>query len=127
MAIKIQTEKPVIPIELGDLTFEFNVSDESVKKFREDAAKVQKELLNIKADDDDDEKALETTKDVLRRGYDLILGEGSFEKVYDMSPSVVMTIKYLEQIVQGLAEELKAMGFNPSAQEKAKKYLASKK
>lgn len=125
MAIRIQTEKPVIPIELGDLKFEFDVSDESVKKFREDATKVQKELTNITVEDED--KALELTKGVLKRGYDLILGEGAFEKVYNLSPSVLITMKYLEQIVEGIAAELKALGFEPSAQEKAKKYLAKKK
>ena len=125
MAIRIQTEKPVIPIELGDLKFEFDVSDESVKKFREDATKVQKELTNITVEDED--KALELTKDVLKRGYDLILGEGAFEKVYNLSPSVLITMKYLEQIVEGIAAELKALGFEQSSQEKAKKYLAKKK
>lgn len=125
LAIRIQTEKPVIPIELGDLKFEFDVSDESVKKFREDATKVQKELTNITVEDED--KALELTKDVLKRGYDLILGEGAFEKVYNLSPSVLITMKYLEQIVEGIAAELKALGFEQSSQEKAKKYLAKKK
>ena len=33
MAIKIQTEKPEIPVEIGNLRFSFDLSDESIKKF----------------------------------------------------------------------------------------------
>lgn len=126
MAIIIQTEKPVIPIHLGDLNFEFSVSDESVKKFRSDAAKIQKELESVNVSDDD-EKALEQAKDVLRRGFDLMLGNGAFEKIYDLSPSIVICIKYLAQIGEAIAGELEKMGFTESQQEKAKKYLAGKK
>lgn len=125
MAIIIQTEKPVIPIHLGDLDFEFNVSDESVKKFRRDAARIQTELeaLNVS---DDDEQALEQAKDVLRRGFELMLGNGAFDAVYKLSPSVVIVMKYLAQIGEGIAVELEKMGFAESQQEKAQKYLTNK-
>lgn len=126
MAIKIQTEKPVIPIEIGKLKFEFDVSDESVKKFRENGTKIQKELESIEIDEDDD-KALEQSKDVLKRGFELMLGEGAFEAIYKVSPSVVIVMNYLGQIAEGIEQELGNMGFSQSQQEKAQKYLKSKK
>lgn len=126
MAIKIQTEKTSIPIELGDLEFEFDVTDESIVKFRKDAENIQKELLDIEVNEDDD-KALEQTKDVLRRGYELMLGKGSFEKVYKLSPSVMICMRYLEQIVEGIRTELEKMGFSETQKEKAQKYIQKKK
>ncbi|TMZ64705.1 hypothetical protein EMG21_29245, partial [Klebsiella pneumoniae] len=80
MAIKIQTEKPEIPVEIGNLRFSFDVSDESIKKFRKEALEVQKEFHSITVSEDDDE-ALEQAKSVLKRGFELILGEGAFEKI----------------------------------------------
>lgn len=126
MAIIIQTEQPVIPVQLGALAFEFNVSDESVKDFRKNALKTQKELESLSISNDD-EQSLEQAKDVLRRGFDLMLGEGAFDQIYKQTPSVVIVMKYLAQIGEGIAEELNKMGFTESQQEKAKKYLASKK
>lgn len=125
MAIVIQTEQPVIPIELGKLSFEFNVSDESVKEFRKNASQIQKELESLKVSNDDDQ-ALEQAKDVLRRGFEVMLGDGSFDAIYKQTPSVILVMKYFSQIGEGIAEELNKMGFTESQQEKAKKYLANK-
>lgn len=126
MAIKIQTEKPSIPIEIGNLKFEFDVSDESIKKFREDGIKIQKELANIEVDEND-EIALEQTKDALRRGYEVLLGKGAFEKIYELSPSVVICMQYLAQIGNGIEQELNKMGLSQSQKQKAQKYIRSKK
>ena len=126
MAIKIQTEKTFIPVEIGDLKFKFDITDESIVELRKNADKVRKELENIEADKND-EKALEQTKDVLRQGYTLILGEGAFEKIYEISPSVIVCMKYFEQVVRGIEEELQEMGFSQSQMEKAQKYIRKKK
>lgn len=126
MAIKIQTQKPEIPVEIGDLKFSFDVSDESIKKFRNEAIKVQKELEEIAISDNDDQ-ALEQAKEALKRGFEIMLGEGSFKKIYDISPSLVLCMQYFVQIAIGIDEELKNMGFSQSQKDLAKKYLAQKK
>jgi hypothetical protein len=126
MAIKIQTQKTEIPVEIGDLKFSFNVSDESIKKFRNEAIKVQKELEEIAISDNDDQ-ALEQAKEALKRGFEIMLGEGSFKKIYDISPSLVLCMQYFVQIAIGIDEELKNMGFSQSQKDLAKKYLAQKK
>ncbi|MEK6452619.1 DUF6673 family protein [Caldifermentibacillus hisashii] len=126
MAIKIQTQKPEIPVDIGDLKFSFNVSDESIKKFRNEAIKVQKELEEIAISDNDDQ-ALEQAKEALKRGFEIMLGEGSFKKIYDISPSLVLCMQYFVQIAIGIDEELKNMGFSQSQKDLAKKYLAQKK
>lgn len=117
MAIKIQTQKPEIPIEIGDLKFAFDISDESVENFHKNAQEVIGELSKLK---DDDVKA---AREVIRKGYDFILGEGSFEKVYEISPSVVICMQYLFQIAEGIEQELKQRGFLPEQEQLAQKYL----
>lgn len=126
MAIKIQTEKPEIPVEIGDLKFSFDLSDESIQKFRKEALEVQKEFHSITISEDDEE-ALEQAKSVLKRGFDMMLGEGSFEKIYELSPSVMICAQYFVQIVQGIEVELQNMGFSESQQEIAQKYIRKKK
>lgn len=126
MAITIQTQKPEIPVEIGDLEFSFDVSDESIKKFREEAIKVQKELENLAISDNED-KALEQAKEVLKRGFEVMLGKDSFEKIYEISPSVIVCMDYFIQLAGGIEEELRNMGFSKSQQELAKKYIQSKK
>lgn len=126
MAIKIQTQKTEIPIELGDLKFAFDISDESIKRFRDNAVKIQKELESINVSDQDD-KAMEQLKEILERGFTIMLGEGAFKKIYERSPSVMVVMNYFEQIANGIAAELNEMGYSETQAQKAKKYLANKK
>lgn len=120
MAIKIQTEKPVIPIEIGDLNFEFEVTDENIRRFYDSYDEVKKELEKVTGDD------FESTKQVIAKAFDYILGEGAFNKIYEVSPSLIIITKYFWSIVEGLEEELVKKAGN-SAQQKAQKYLAKKK
>lgn len=122
MAIKIQTKKPEIPIEIGDLKFSFDVTDESIKKFREKAVEIQKEFHSI-GKTDDDNVALEKVKDVLKRGFDLMLGKGTFEKIYDLSPSIMICMDYFVQIVEGIEQELQNRRYTDTPKENVEKYL----
>lgn len=123
MAIKIQEKKPEIPVEIGPLKFSFVVTDESVLKFRKKGAEVQQELEKVEQIEEDDEKVLEQTKDILRRGFDLFLGDGAFEKVYKLTPSIPFLMDYFVQLGEGLHEELQALGAYESVRKRAEKYL----
>lgn len=128
MAIKIQTQDTFIPIELGDLTLKFHVTDESVINFRKEAIRLQEELEKFSnSESDDDEELLNRAKKALKHGLDTFFGDGAFEKVYDISPSVVIVMNYFEQMVEGITQELNKMGMSESQAEKAKKYLRNKK
>lgn len=126
MAIKIQTKKTEIPVEIGDLKFAFDVSDESILNLQKEALEVQKEFHGI-ATSEDDEKALEQAKKALNCGFDMMLGEGAFEKVYDLSPSVMICYEYFIRILKGIEEELANRGYSQSQKELAEKYLQQKK
>lgn len=127
MAIRIEEKKAEIPVEIGELKFSFKVTDDAVLNFRKNSLAVMEELkgLQIKPDEED-ETIMEKVKEVLQKGFDTILGEGAFEKIYDMTPSVFLLMRYFEQLAAGLAEELKNMGALEVLNQRAENYLRKK-
>lgn len=117
MTIKIQTQKPEIPVEIGDLKFAFEITDEAIENYHKNVAKITDSLTKVKDDD------VEGAKDILRKAYELFLGEGSFDAVYEITPSVVICMQYLYQIAEGIDKELKARGIIPDQNDLISKYL----
>jgi len=126
MAIKIQTQQTGIPVELGDLKFSFDVSDESIAKFRDNAKKIQKELGEIE-EINDDEAATVMAKEVLRKGFNLTLGAGAFERIYEQTPSIMIVMQYFIQVSEGISEELDKLTKGGAQKEKVDRYLNNKK
>lgn len=119
MAIKIQTEKPVIPIELGSLNFEFEITDENIQRLYQSLDRYEEEAKAIKEED------LEGAKNAIRKGMDFLLGEGTFDKIYEEFPSTIAVSNYFIQIAEGLEREIvKKSG--QSNQQKADRYLQNK-
>lgn len=127
MAIRIEEKKAEIPVEIGELKFSFKVTDDAVLDFRKNSLAVMEELkgLQIKPDEED-ETIMEKVKEVLQKGFDTILGEGAFEKIYDMTPSVFLLMRYFEQLATGLAEELKELGALEVLNQRAENYIRKK-
>ncbi|AST93004.1 hypothetical protein BC6307_17915 [Sutcliffiella cohnii] len=125
MAIRIETQKPEIPVEIGKLKFSFDVSDDALKRLRTSAAEVQKEIENLK--NKGDEHAEKSAREALQKGYDLLLGEGTFAKVYEQTPSLHYVMEYYVKLADGIEKELKALGKGNYQQEKAQKYLNKRK
>ena len=121
--IKIQIETAAIPVEIGKLKFEFDTSDESILDFRKTAFTFKDELENVDVTEGDE---YEGAKDILRRGFDLMLGEGSFKKIYEQTPSVILVAKYFVQLTESITEQLNKMGLSETQQQKAQKYIKAK-
>jgi len=121
--IKIQIETAAIPVEIGKLKFEFDTSDESILDFRKTAFTFKDELENVDVTEGDE---YEGAKDILRRGFDLMLGEGSFKKIYEQTPSVILVAKYFVQLTESITERLNKMGLSETQQQKAQKYIKAK-
>lgn len=119
MAIKIQTKTTQIPIELGDLTLHFDMSDKGIEKLFKAGETFEKEIAKIEKDD------VDSLKEMLKKVYDLFLGKGSFEKVYEVSPSIVILTNYFWQIHEGLIEEIEKRSGQTKTQ-KVEKYLQNK-
>ena len=122
MAIRIEEQKPEIPVEIGDLKFTFKVTDEAVLNFRKESLRLKEELEKIQAAEED-ETNVEKVRELLRQGFDAFLGEGAFEKIYEMSPSVMVISRYFAQLVLGISDEIERMGADKALEKRAKKYL----
>lgn len=122
MAIRIEEQKPEIPVEIGELKFTFKVTDEAVLNFRKESLRLKEELEKIQ-EAEEDETNVEKVRELLRQGFDTFLGEGAFEKIYEMSPSVVVVSRYFAQLVLGISEEIERMGADKALEKRAKKYL----
>src|SRR5690625_3654060 len=101
MAIKIQTKTTQIPIEIGDeLTLHFDMSDDNIDKLFKAQEVFEKEVSKINNDD------IEGLKEMLRKAYTLMLGNDAFDKLYDLSPSVVILTSYFLDIAKGIVDEV---------------------
>lgn len=122
MVIKIETKKVGIPVEIGELEFVVGTSDKELLAYEEN----QKEV--IKAFESAEESTtVEELKVVLEKGFDTLLGDGSFEKIYTQTPSIVECSKYLLTLYEGVLEEFAKIGNIDKQSKKVEKYLKKKK
>lgn len=128
MAIKIQTEETVIPVEIGNLTFGFNISDDAVSTFQNGVDKVLEKFKKLEKEisEENGSEVIDLVKQVLTEGFDFMLGEGTFEKLYKQTPSVIKLTNVFKQLSDSLKEELESAGIEESQKELGQKYLAEK-
>lgn len=129
MAIKIQTKDTDIPVEIGELKFTFDGSDESVVEFRKWASEKRKELAAIEdkaRKEENEEKAMAEMKELLKVIFDKMLGKNAFDQIYELSPSITIMANYFQQLSIGIGEELESRAPDSTIQKKAKKYLQNK-
>lgn len=117
--IKIQTKTHIIPIEIGDVKLEFDMSDENIKRLFDSENEIMKKISEVDSNDFDAQK--KAIKEII----DAMLGDGSFDKLYNLSPSVFIVVEYFMQIAQGLKEEINKRLGNDNLS-KAQKYLEAK-
>lgn len=109
--IKIQEQTPEIPIEIGELRFAFSLTDENILRFRRDGQAIADKIQVIAIQDtDSDEVTIEKIKEVLATGFDFMLGEGAFEKIYERTPSISFLVSYFTQLSAGISKELDNQG-----------------
>lgn len=117
--ILIQTNKIEIPFNDKDgktvLTLYFDKSDKNIQRFYDQYEEIQKLSAEMT------ENNVDEAKDYLKQVFDAILGEGSFDKVYDINPSIIVVAAYLLQIVEGIYQELQST--SGAGQDVLKKYL----
>src|SRR5690625_6807499 len=119
MAIKIQTKKAHIPIEIGDLTLYFDMTDENINRLYNTHEEMAKKFDRV------DTNSPEKAREILKEVFDYILGEGAFEKVYALSGSIITTTEYFEAIMNGIRDEVQKRT-GQASQEKLQKYLQNK-
>lgn len=109
----------MIPIEIGDVKLGFDMSDENLQKLFDAEHDIMKKI------DEVDKNDFEGQKEAIKEIIDALLGDGSFDKLYKLSPSVFIVVEYFMQIAQGLKEEVNKRLGNDNLS-KAQKYLEAK-
>ncbi len=124
MAIKIELKKPEIDVEIGDLQFKYDYSDKFIKEESKKAEEVLKTLKSMDDQTDSDE-----INEHLKIGFDMYLGEGAFEKIYELAPSVLEMMRIFVELRNHLEAELTKRGelIGKTQKERAKKYQNKKK
>lgn len=123
----IRIKKNFIPIpfenENGEIEFElkFSMTDESIERLYSQAEEID-ELVN-KIEDASEQDDKESAKEVLQKAIDAILGNGSYDKLYSHSQSLIITVEYYAEIIYLLVDELKKSKMKDLEKELAAEYL----
>lgn len=120
MAIQIKTKKVGIPVTIGELEFLVDTSDNGMDTLAERYQDVVDSMQTVKEGD-----SLDSAKSILEEGFDLFLGEGAFDKIYEQTPSTILCAEYMAVLMEGIAEEMKKQQ-TETAKKINKKYLTKK-
>lgn len=102
--VVINLRNKVIPIDFGEFQFEFSKSDENIEKMQSSAQDLQLEAQKIV--DEDGKGDVTKAREILKLAYNGIFGDGSFDKVYNLSgQSTVDCINYFIEIMQRIEQE----------------------
>src|SRR5690625_3375821 len=96
------------------------IREDNIQKLIKAQETFEQEVSKINNDD------IDGLKEMLRKAYTLFLGEEAFDKLYEISPSVVILTNYFWSIVEGLHEEIEKRAGQTKMQ-KVEKYLQHKK
>src|SRR5699024_7566896 len=95
------------------------MSDENLEKLFNSESDIMEKIEQVDSDD------FEAQKKAISEIVDAMLGDGSFGKLYKISPSIFIVVEYFMQIAEGLKEEVnKRLGKDNIS--KAQKYLDAK-
>lgn len=106
--VVIKKRSNIIPVEFDEFTLEFIYSDENLRKLK-DLDNQIKVLQTQLSNEDDIDKTLNDLSKMAKLSFDNLFNEGAFDKVYAFAnQSVVLTMRYLFEVVNGLANEINA-------------------
>lgn len=120
MVIQIKTKQVGIPVTIGKLEFLVDTSDDGINNL----ADKYKEVVDL-LEGAEEGDTVEQAKSILEEGFDLFLGAGAFEKIYEQTPSSLLCAEYLAALMEGVAEEMKKQQVE-SSKKINKKYLTKK-
>lgn len=97
MAIRINLESLEIPVQIGDFSFIVKIDDDS---YQEMIDSIKDALDTVK-----DSKDLDEIGEALEKAYDSILGDDSFEKLYNEMKSIPILASVLKDLYFGIENE----------------------
>lgn len=108
--VKIQVKLTQLPIEIGEYTFYVDTSEKGAEAFWKlvsgYASKSAKITEKVEKETITPESADKQAKKELERVIDQLLGDGAFEKLYELSPEYIFISEYYMEICSAVGEEL---------------------
>ena len=101
MAIKISLESTKIPVEIGDLKFEIDVTDEKYEAFIQNFNAFLSKMESLDEEKSEDIALLKT---MVSKVYEELLGTGSYEQIYAKMPNIAFVASTLVNIVTQLMQ-----------------------
>jgi len=118
--IKLQSTFIEFPFQNAEgeevLNLKFDKSDKNLKKLSVTVKELKKKTEELKEKDTLSEKEV---KQFIKDSVDTIFGQGSFDAMYQLSPSLVIVTDYFFQMAEGVFEECNEDKYK----EKMEKYL----
>jgi len=105
MAIKINLESVKIPLEIGDLKFEIDVTDEKYEAFIKNF-NIFLEKMEVLDEEKTEDLAL--IKEMVKEVYEDLLGKGAYEQIYEKMPNTAFVSKVLVTIVSQMMIEMES-------------------
>ena len=123
--VKIDIKRTGFPVNVGEVELWFDSSIENLKNFvyveeiaRERIQEIAEQAKHIHfpedineetiqdVEDETNEEAFSVSKEYIAVQYDVIFGEGTFKKIYEVYPDVFALEDAFELIADGIAERL---------------------
>lgn len=96
MVIVLKVPEVIIPVKIGKLQFEVDISDEGLLILAEAA-----DTFDSMTDED------ESMKVALKNAFNTILGKGAYKKLYKQTPSNVSLLIIFHRLAEDLLEEIR--------------------
>ena len=115
--INFELKREGFPVKVGPIEFFIGTSIEDLKNFfgiqeeiEKKVSEISKKIERIKdlenGSQQDMEEAIELTKELTRIRYDAALGDGAFNKIYEVFPYTDVLAEKLDDIVLAIADRV---------------------
>lgn len=102
MTIKLNLKQSLIPVQIGELKFQVDLSDTHSKNLETKLTNFLREVNQLDLNDTSEEKF----KTLLHSILNELLGDGAFEKLYEYTKRTDLLAELLEELVIELVKKL---------------------
>lgn len=119
--INITVKSTVVPVIIGGLEFSMNIDDKAMDGYEAKRLEIAKKFENVTGD-------LEQAKAIQKEGFDWLLGEGAYDKLYTAFPSTLVLADVFPQVMLEFGKHVKAVtGSSEDVQKRFEQIIKSKK
>ena len=124
MALKLQLNSTIIPIEIGEFKFEVDMTGDKQKALKKEMEELASTVKQLDVDSDEDQEKLE---EMLKEQFDKILGSGAYDKLHGYTPNATILAGVYENMLIGISKEMQKKINSPSASKVMQKKANSTK